>query len=88
MHKKIGNNVEKMAQESISIGEAGLIVAYPRSAADKVGPAVTRALQEAVAEAEGQHLILLTDKSRRFLMGSRPQVPASRETAQGRTLDV
>jgi uncharacterized membrane protein len=56
LHKKIGSSVEKMAQETIPIGGAGLIVAYPRSAAGKVEPAVTRALQKVVGEAEGHHV--------------------------------
>jgi arylsulfatase len=56
LHKKIGSGVEKMAEDTIPIGGAGLIVAYPRSAADKVEPAVTRALQKVVGEAEGHHV--------------------------------
>jgi arylsulfatase len=56
LHKKIGSGVEKMAEETIPIGGAGLIVAYPRSAAVKVEPAVTRALQKVVGEAEGSHV--------------------------------
>jgi hypothetical protein len=34
----------KMAEETIPIGGAGLIVAYPRSVADKVEPAVKRSI--------------------------------------------
>ena len=56
LHKKIGSGVERMAEETIPIGGAGLIVAYPRSAAQKVEPAVTRALQKVVGEAEGHHV--------------------------------
>ncbi len=56
MHKRIGSGVEKMAEDTIPIGGAGLIVAYPRSAAEKVEPAVTRALQKVVGEAEGHHV--------------------------------
>ena len=56
LHKKIGSGVEKMAEDTIPIGGAGLIVAYPRSAAEKVEPAVTRALQKVVGEAEGHHV--------------------------------
>ena len=56
LHKKIGSGIEKMAEETIPIGGAGLIVAYPRSAAEKVEPAVTRALQKVVGEAEGNHV--------------------------------
>ena len=55
LHNKIGSQVEKMAEETIPIGGAGLIVAYPRSAAEKVEPSVTRALQKVVGEAEGHH---------------------------------
>ena len=56
LHKKIGSGIEKMAEETIPIGGAGLIVAYPRSAAEKVEPAVTRAVQKVVGEAEGNHV--------------------------------
>ncbi len=56
LHKKIGSQVEKMAEATIPIGGAGLIVAYPRSAAEKVDPAVTRAIQKVVGEAEGHHV--------------------------------
>jgi uncharacterized membrane protein len=56
LHKKIGSGVEKMAEETIPIGGAGLIVAYPLSAAEQVEPAVTRALQKVVGEAEGHHV--------------------------------
>jgi arylsulfatase len=56
LHKKIGSSVEKMAEETIPIGGAGLIVAYPRSAAGKLEPAVTRAIQKVVGEAEGHHV--------------------------------
>ena len=37
-------------------GGAGLIVAYPHSAAAKVEPAVTRAIKKVVGEAEGHHV--------------------------------
>ena len=56
LHKKIGSGIEKMAEETIPIGGAGLIVAYPHSAAEKVEPAVTRAVQRVVGEAEGNHV--------------------------------
>jgi uncharacterized membrane protein len=59
IHKKIGSSVEKMAEDTIPIGGAGLIVAYPHSAAEKVEPAVTRALQKVVGEAEGHHAAAL-----------------------------
>ncbi|MGO8981230.1 MAG: hypothetical protein ACLQER_18420 [Streptosporangiaceae bacterium] len=35
---------------------AGLILAYPHSAAAKVEPAVTRAIKKVVGEAEGHHV--------------------------------
>ena len=41
---------------TIPVGGAGLIVAYPHSAAAKVEPAVTRAIQKVVGEAEGHHV--------------------------------
>jgi uncharacterized membrane protein len=59
LHKKIGSSVEKMAEETIPIGGAGLIVAFPRSASQKVEPAVARALQKVVGEAQGHHVAAL-----------------------------
>ena len=41
---------------TIPIGGAGLIVAYPHSAAEQVEPAVTRAVKKVVGEAEGHHV--------------------------------
>jgi uncharacterized membrane protein len=56
LHKRTGSKIEKAAAETIPIGGAGLIVAYPREAAAKVEPAVTRALKHVVGEAEGHHV--------------------------------
>ena len=56
LHKKLGKGIEETAGDTIPIGGAGLIVAYPRSAAETVEPAVTRAVQKVVGEAEGQHV--------------------------------
>ncbi len=56
LHKKIGSGIEKMAEETIPIGGAGLIVAYPQSSSATVGPAVTRAVQKVLGEAEGNHV--------------------------------
>ena len=56
LHKKIGSGIEKMAEETIPIGGAGLIVASPQSSSATVGPAVTRAVQKVVGEAEGNHV--------------------------------
>lgn len=56
LHEKIGSGIEASAGETIPIGGAGLIVAYPHAAADVVEPAVTRAIQKAIGEAEGNHV--------------------------------
>ena len=56
LHKKLGAGIGDKAGATIPIGGAGLIVAYPRSAAEKVEPAVTRAVQKVVGEAEGHHV--------------------------------
>ena len=56
LHHRTASKLEKQAGETIPIGGAGLILAYPRSAAAKVEPAVTRAIKKAVGEAEGHHV--------------------------------
>jgi hypothetical protein len=56
LHKEIGSGLEKIFEETIPIARAGLIVAYPRSAADKVEATVTRALQKVVGEVEGHYV--------------------------------
>lgn len=56
LHKKLGKGIGDKAGDTIPIGGAGLIVAYPRSAAEKVEPAVTRAVQKVIGEAEGHHV--------------------------------
>jgi uncharacterized membrane protein len=56
LHHKVANKLEEQAGETIPLGGAGLIVAYPHSAAEKVEPAVTRAITRAVGEAEGSHV--------------------------------
>ena len=56
LHHKTESKLEQQAGTTIPLGGAGLIVAYPHSAAGKVEPAVTRALQRAVGEAEGHHV--------------------------------
>ena len=55
LHKKLGKGISGKAGDTIPIGGAGLIVPYPRSAAEKVEPAVTRAVQKVVGQAEGHH---------------------------------
>ena len=48
--------IGEQAGETIPLGGAGLIVAYSRTEADKVEPAVTRAVKKVVGEAEGSHV--------------------------------
>ena len=56
LHRRTKNKLEQQAGETIPLGGAGLIVAYPHSAAGKVEPAVTRAIKKVVGEAEGHHV--------------------------------
>jgi arylsulfatase len=54
-HRTAGK-LEEQAGATIPVGGAGLIVAYPHSAAAKVEPTVTRAINKVVGEAEGHHV--------------------------------
>ena len=56
LHHRTEQKLEEQAAATIPIGGAGLILAYPHSAAEKVEPAVTRAVTRAVGEAEGHHV--------------------------------
>ena len=56
LHHRTAGKLEEQAGETIPIGGAGLIVAYPHSAAEKVEPAVRRTVTRAVGEAEGHHV--------------------------------
>jgi arylsulfatase len=56
LHKKLGKGIGEAAGDTIPIGGAGLIVAYPHSAAEHVEPAVKRAVKKVVGEAEGHHV--------------------------------
>jgi len=56
LHRRTASKLEKQAGETIPIGGAGLIVAYPHSAAAQVEPTVTRAIKKVVGEAEGHHV--------------------------------
>src|SRR5215831_20006089 len=56
LHHRTASKLEKQAGETIPIGGAGLILAYPHSAAAKVEPAVARAIKKVVGEAEGHHV--------------------------------
>jgi len=53
LHHRSASKLEKQAGATIPIGGAGLILAYPHSAADKVQPTVTRAVRKVLGEAEG-----------------------------------
>jgi arylsulfatase len=74
LHKKTGSKIEEMAGETIPIGGAGLIVAYPHSAADQVEPAVARAIQKSVGEADGRQVkalkAALADAQQKMAEGS------------------
>ena len=56
LHHKAADKIGEQAGETIPLGGAGLIVAYSHSEAEKVEPAVTRAVQKAIGEAEGRHV--------------------------------
>jgi len=56
LHHRTADKLEKQAGETIPIGGAGLIVAFPHSAAPKVVPAVTRPIKKVVGQAEGHHV--------------------------------
>jgi uncharacterized membrane protein len=56
LHHKVAAKLEEQAGETIPLGGAALIVAYPHSAAETVEPAVTRAITHVVGEAEGGHV--------------------------------
>ncbi len=60
LHRFTAHELKERAGETIPIGGAGLIVAYPKSSADKVTPAVKRAISIATGEAEGHQLKALT----------------------------
>jgi hypothetical protein len=50
LHHKTASKLEEQAGATIPVGGAGLIVAYPHSAAGKVEPAVTRAIKKSSAK--------------------------------------
>jgi hypothetical protein len=56
LHRLAADELKQHAGASIPLGGAGLVVAYPKSAANKVRPAVKRAITIAVGEAKGHHL--------------------------------
>ena len=56
LHHRTAAKLQEQAGATIPLGGAGLIVAYPHSAAGQVEPAVTRAVSRVVGEAEGNHV--------------------------------
>ena len=56
LHHETAEKIGEQAGATIPIGGAGLIVAYSHSEAAKVEPAVTRAVEKAIGEAEGRHV--------------------------------
>ena len=56
LHHRTEHNLQTQAGATIPVGGAGLILAYPHSAAEKIEPAVTRAIRKVVGEAEGHHV--------------------------------
>ena len=56
LHHRTENRLGEQAGETIPLGGAGIIVAYPHSAAGKVEPAIKRAVKKVIGEAEGHHV--------------------------------
>jgi uncharacterized membrane protein len=56
LHHRATRKLEEQAGATIPVGGAGLIVAYPRTAAATIEPAVTRAISKVTGEAEGNHV--------------------------------
>jgi arylsulfatase len=56
VHHKAAETIQDQAGETIPLGGAGLIVVYSKSEAEKVEPAVTRAVKQVKGEAEGRHV--------------------------------
>lgn len=75
LHRLTAHELKERAGATIPIGGAGLIVAYPKSSAAKVKPAVKRAITIAMGEAEGHHL--------RALSGALAEAQRSMATANG-----
>ena len=59
LHRKTGSKIEEAAGETIPLGGAGLIVAYQREDAGTIEPAVTRAINKVVGEADGKRVAAL-----------------------------
>ncbi len=55
-HHEVKKKLEQQAFDTIPFGGAGVIVAYPRSSAERVDQAVTHSLKKAVGEADGKKI--------------------------------
>ena len=55
-HHEVKEKIERQAFDTIPSGGAGLVVAYPRSSAERIDQAVSRTLKKAVGEADGKKL--------------------------------
>ncbi len=56
LHHKAADKIGDQAGETIPLGGAGLIVVYSKPEAEKVEPAISRAIKQAKGEAEGRHV--------------------------------
>ncbi len=73
LHLLTETKVKGQAATMIPLGCAALILAYPRSSANAVEPAVTRAVTKATGEASGHHVQAL----RGALAGAQQQLAAT-----------
>ena len=73
LHLTTATKVKGQAAATVPLGCAALILAYPRSAADAVEPAVTRAVIKVTGEGSGHHVQAL----REALVGAQKQMAAT-----------
>ncbi|HEX2551725.1 MAG TPA: hypothetical protein VHK64_09040 [Nocardioidaceae bacterium] len=73
LHLATETKVKGQAAATIPLGCAALILAYPRSSADAVEPAVTRAVIKVTGEGSGHHVQAL----RKALVGAQEQMAAT-----------
>jgi uncharacterized membrane protein len=76
---KVKSKVEEQAEQTIPWGGAGVIVAYPRSSADAIDHAVSRAVKKVVGEAEGKKVEAL----KAALADAQEKMSAPAEAAEG-----
>jgi arylsulfatase len=60
-HTAVERKIEKQAEQTIPWGGAGLIVAYPKTSAEAVDAAVSRAPKKVIGEAEGRKVKALKE---------------------------